>query len=625
MSTRRADGMERKLFKRLAPMKEAEEILYRKVKPRPVGVEEVDITQALGRVLGEDITAGIDLPPFSRALVDGYAVRSVDTSFASETKPVQLRVVGTLFAGETSSFIIKRGECVGVDTGAVVPKGSDAIVRVEDTTTQKGTVFIKNSVGRGEGMASRASDVYSGQLVMARGEEITTTGVGILAGLGYRKVKVLSRPCVAILSIGNELIAPGEYLGPSQIYDVNQYTIGALVEEAGCQPVYMDFTRDRLEDVRKAIIEGLGRADALIMSGGTSAGISDVAYRAFEGLEGPGLFLHGIATKPGKPVVMAAIGKKPVFGLPGFPVSALIVYHSLIDPLLRAMSGKKLQTLRRVRAKLARRHLSVRGRREQLPVFLRRLKGQILAMPISKDSGAIGSLSLADGTVEIPENVELIEEGEPVTVKAFPRARVADVIITGDPSPITDLMLAEVRKKGAMVKGELRGLEHGLTWMRDGAADMLTTCTAEAVHERLRSVAGRLDELRGFTMEMVWASSADVAFRPGLTVGLQPLGSGLRRKAEEFLRKEVRAFSVAEAFSYATLMKFVKDGRADMVLVPLCFALEHDVKYVRAFSAHVGYFSRKVFLHTRVGKRLLRIMRGRELTEQLGSTPGVSL
>ncbi|MCP8312685.1 MAG: molybdopterin-binding protein [Candidatus Methylarchaceae archaeon HK02M1] len=616
--------MGRAVFKKLVTVEEALEALYEHVKPNPLEVEEVEIKEAYGRILGEDVIARIDLPPFSRAILDGYAVRAIDTSFASETNPTRLRMIGRIPAGELPLLEAKEGDCIEIDTGAFLPKGTDAVVRVEDTSIDGDVVKIYDSVGRGSGIAPMGSDVYHGQFVMSKSEEITAEKVGVLAGLGYHKVDVLMRPHVAIFSTGNELIEPREELGATKIYDVNQYSIGALVQKSGCIPIYLGIKKDEVEEIREAVVEGLRCAHVVIMSGGTSAGVSDLAYKVFDGLGGPGLIVHGIAAKPGKPTIIAAIGDKPIFGLPGFPVSALVIYGLIVDPFLRAMSGKKGEVRRKLKAKLATRHISDRGRREYLPVFLKHRRKALNAVPVLGGSGAIASLSSADGVVEIPENVDLIEKDEIVRVELFSEVRSADIIAVGDSSPISQIILEELRRSGRKVRAEFRGLEHGLTWVRDEIADLLVACIPEdELFDPLR-FPSKLTNLRNFKMKMVWASYDKEIFYPGSTFALPRIGSGLRRYAEECIRRKVENFDVIETWSYNASMDLVLNRRAISALLPLYTVTKYDVKFVDAFCANIRYLIRDELLSTRIGKTLLRRIKSKELDLTLSSLQGIS-
>jgi len=614
------------VFKKLVTVKEALRALHEHLKPHHVGIEEVKITEAYGRILSEDVVARINLPPFSRAIVDGYAVRAIDTSLASEVNPVRLKVIGRISAGEESLLEINERECIEIDTGAIIPKGADAVVRVEDTSIDGDYVAINNSVGKGSGLATMGSDVYHGQFVMSKGEELTAEKIGVLAGLGYNKVKVFQKPKVAIFSTGNELIEPSLELRASKIYDVNQYSIGALVQKSDCMPIYLGIKKDNLEDIRGAIIEGLRFADVIIMSGGTSAGVSDLAYKVFEGLGSPGLIVHGIAAKPGKPTIIAAINDKPIFGLPGFPVSALIVYDLIVDPFLRAMSGKKLEAKRRLRANLATRYISERGRREYLPVFLKHRKKGLMAIPILGGSGAIASLSSADGILEIPENVELIEKDERISIELFSDTKISDIIAVGDLSPVSQVILSELRETGAKVREEFRGLEHGLAWFRDEIADLLVACTPKSERASyISKIPLKINKIRSFTMDMVWAFYGDGTISSDSTFVLPRVGSGLRNYAEDKIKNMVKDFNLIETWSYDDAIGLISNRRNIIALLPLCIAVKYDFNFIDAFPAKVSYFIHEDFLFTKVGKKLLRIMKSKETNQTLSSVPGISI
>ncbi|NWG09841.1 MAG: molybdopterin biosynthesis protein [Nitrososphaerales archaeon] len=610
--------MSRSIFKRLVTVDEALNALKGHVKPLPLGIEEVKITETYGRILGEDIVAKIDLPPFSRAIVDGYAVRAIATSFASEVNPVKFKVVGRVYAGEGSSLEIKEKECIEIDTGAILPRGADAVVRVEDTSIDGDYAIIHSSLGKGSGVATMGSDVYNGQLVMEKGEGLTAEKIGALAGLGYGRIKVFLRPRVAIFSTGNELLEPGLELSPSKIYDVNQYSIGALVQSSGCIPIYLGVKIDNFEEIRGAIVEGLNCADAIVMSGGTSAGVSDLAYKVFEGLGSPGLIVHGIAAKPGKPTILAAIGDKPIFGLPGFPVSALTMYYLIVDPFLRSISGKKLETRKTLKSGLATRHISERGRREYLPVFLKRSEKGLVAVPILGGSGAIASLCSADGIVEIPENIELIEKDERVKVRLFPQVKVADLVMVGDPSPVSQLVLSELRRSGVRVRSEFRGLEHGLALIRSETADLLVACTPEDERAlNLYDFPSKIAKIGSFKMDMVWAFYGEGALSSGSTLVLPKIGSGLRAHAEDRIRKMAKDFKVIEVWSYDAAVDQILNRRDIVALLPLRMAKKYGLGFVEAFPTSVNYLAYERLLSTRVGKRLLRIMKSEDFRSAL--------
>ncbi|MEM3382867.1 MAG: molybdopterin-binding protein [Nitrososphaerales archaeon] len=614
--------MSRVIFKKLVTVEEAIKILHNYIKPRSPGIEEVKITEAYGRILGENIIARIDLPPFSRAIVDGYAVKAIDTSFASEVNPVKLKVVGKVTAGEDSLLEINEKECIEIDTGAIIPKGADAVVRVEDVLIEEGYAIVKNSVGKGSGLATLGSDVYHGQFIMSEGDELTAEKIGVLAGLGYDKVKVFLKPKIAIFSIGNELTEPGLELKASKIYDVNQYSIGALVKKSGCEPIYLGIKKDNLEEIREGLIKGLEIADAIIISGGTSTGSSDLAYKVFDELGSPGLIVHGIAAKPGKPTIIAVVNDVPIFGLPGFPVSALIIYDLIVDPFLRQMAKKKPEVKKKIKAILSIRYLSERGRREYLPVFLKRSERGWMAIPIFGGSGAIASLSSADGILEIPENVELIEKGERVKIRLFSE-KISDIIAVGDLSPISQVILDRLRKIGVKVREEFRGLEHGLTCMRDEIADLLVTCIPKGKEVRYETkIFHKIKKIRSFTMDMVWAFYGD-EISSGSTFILPKIGSGLRNYAEDKIKSMVKDFDLIEVWTYDAVMDLIQKRRSLIALLPLCIATKHDFNFIDAFQAKVNYFIRKDFLVTKIGKRLTKIMESEETIQILSSMLGI--
>lgn len=617
--------LSRVVFKKLVTVEEALKTLRDHIKPHRLGIEEVKITEAHGRILSENIIARIDLPPFSRAIVDGYAVKAMDTSFASEVNPVKLKLIGRVSAGEDSSLEINEKECIEIDTGAVIPRGADAVVRVEDTLMDGDYIIIKNSVGKGSGLAILGSDVYHGQFVMSEGDELTAEKIGVLAGLGYDKVKVFSKPKIAIFSTGNELIEPGLELKASKIYDVNQYSIGALVQKSGCEPIYLGIKKDNLEEIREAIINGLKIADAIIMSGGTSAGIGDLAYKVFDGLGSPGLIVHGIAAKPGKPTIIAVINDKPIFGLPGFPVSALIIFDLIVDPFLREMSGKKLEVKKKLRAILATRYLSERGRREYLPVLLKRSEKGLMAIPLLGGSGAIASLSSADGILEIPESVELIEKGERINIKLFSGMKISDIIAVGDLSPISQVILSELRKTGIKVREEFRGLEHGLACVRDGTADLLVTCMPNGKDFPYKSkISLKIKKIRSYIMDMVWAFYGD-EISSFSTFILPKIGSGLRNYAEDKIKSMVKDFDLIDVWSYDAAMDLISKRRGVIALLPLCIAAKHDFNFIDAFPVKVNFFLREDFLVTKIGKKLTKIMESKEVFQVLSSMVGVSI
>ncbi|MEM3518958.1 MAG: molybdopterin-binding protein [Candidatus Hadarchaeales archaeon] len=405
-------------FLEVVDLENAMKSLQKWWKPREK-TEEVNIMQAFGRVLGEDLFAPVDIPPFDRAAYDGYAVRSEDTFGATETTPKVLKVVGRIAAGTPPKKKLRRGECLEIATGAPLPQGADAVVLVENTIPDGNRVKILRAVAPAENVTKKGSDVKKGELLVPQRRVLTAREIGAISAAGIKKVKVFSRPKVAIISTGSELLEAGKRLERAKIYDANGPLLSTAVRSCGGYPVYLGIAKDDPQDILSKLRRALKSADVVIISGGTSAGKGDLVPAVIRKLRGSRMLVHGLAVKPGKPTFLAVAGGKPIFGLPGYPVSALMIFDQLVAPHIRKMSGLEEKRKLIVNARLAKKVISSRGRRSLIPVKVRVEKGQLLAEPLWKDSGAIVSLSAADGYIDIPLGREMLEEGEEVEVHLF--------------------------------------------------------------------------------------------------------------------------------------------------------------------------------------------------------------
>jgi len=386
--------------------------------PKPKAVD-VSLGEAGGLVLAEDAVSKLDVPHFDRASVDGYAVRASATFGAGEDSPVRLECVGRLPAGAWPRVELRAGKCLEIATGAPLPRGADAVVMVEHVVTRKNIINVHRAVAPGENVARRGSEVKRGTTILRAGQRLSPPSIGTLAAIGFKKVKVYKRPRVAVISSGAELRAPGSRLGRGQVYDVNGPAICRAVEECGGEAEYLGIARDKPSQIAGLVEKGLSSSDVVVISGGSSAGAGDIVPSVVDSLSRPGVIVHGLALKPGKPTFIAVIRGKPVFGLPGYPVSALIIFDQLVAPQLRRMAGLPQLERKTVRVKLSMKILSARGRREFVPVELVRGGEGLSARPILKGSGAITVLSEADGYVEVPLEEEIIEEGKIVEVVLF--------------------------------------------------------------------------------------------------------------------------------------------------------------------------------------------------------------
>ncbi|HEY8550829.1 MAG TPA: gephyrin-like molybdotransferase Glp [Vicinamibacterales bacterium] len=391
--------------------------------------ETVPLENAHGRVLAAAIVAPIDNPPFDRSAMDGYAVRSLDTSTASRTSPAVLRCVGRAYTAEPFSGSLAPGECVEIATGAPVPESADAIVMVEDTARPGSgdwpapawldsaeSVLVLSPALPGQHVVRRGADVRAGETVVEAGTPLDASRVGAIAAVGFDRVTVFARPRVAIFPTGNEVVPPGRPLPIASVYDINSYTVAALVERHGGEPRRFPSVRDTIADVREAL-DRAADADVIVLAGGSSVGERDVIVDAVA--ERGEVIFHGIAVKPGKPTLFARIpraaGVQLVFGMPGNPTSCLSNVHVLLVPALRALAHLPPHEPVRLRRTLASAVSSPRNRHQFLPVRLEVTQ----AVPTFKGSGEITSLSSADGYVEIPIGVDRLEAGEEVEVTIY--------------------------------------------------------------------------------------------------------------------------------------------------------------------------------------------------------------
>ena len=317
-------------------------------------------------------------------------------------------------------MVVGPGEAVEVATGSAIPDGADAVVPVEWTRRGAGgSILVLRGVASGENVMEVGRDIRRGDVVLRRGTRLTPTALGVLSALGMPKIKVYAKPRVAILSTGRELVEPGGPLADGRIYDVNWITLYASVEECGGEPIFLGVAGDDPKEISGMLRKGLGVADLVLVSGGTSVGATDLMRNVVDGLGEPGVIVDGVRMKPGKPTIIGVVGSKPIFCLPGNPTSALVSFHNFAAPVIRAMAALPETRRLRIKARMATRLIPASGRLNTIPVRLETRGGGVYACPILRGSGAITSLALADGYVEIPEDVKLVEEGEEVQVHLF--------------------------------------------------------------------------------------------------------------------------------------------------------------------------------------------------------------
>jgi molybdopterin molybdotransferase len=376
-------------------------------------IERIPIDKADGRVLAAPVISSIDVPPFDRAAMDGYAVIAQDTFGAGRHDPKVLRSVDTIYTGSIPSKRIAHGECEEIATGAPLPEGADAVVMVEETEKTDGAgVRVFTPVYPGQHVGRRGADIAAGQSVMTAGTVVNAARLGVLSAIGARESDVYEKPRVAILSTGNEIVEPGRPLAPGQIYDINRFTLSTIVHGHGGVVTVAGTVADTLPDLRRAMASAAS-VDLIIFSGGSSVGERDLIVDALQ--EAGDVIFHGIAVKPGKPTILGKVGGKPVLGMPGNPTSCLSNAHVLLVPMLRRMARLPEYFPRTIKVPLARRVVSTTGRHQIYTVRV----ADGTAIPAFKGSSDITSMALADGYIEIPAQTDIVEAGEIVEVKLF--------------------------------------------------------------------------------------------------------------------------------------------------------------------------------------------------------------
>lgn len=564
---------------------EAEARFRRHLDLTPKGAETVPLARALGRVLAADVVADVDVPGFDRSSVDGFAVRAADTQGAAEDSPVVLRLnEEVLSAGRVPSITVAPGTATVLATGGMLPRGADAVVMVEHTESHEdgGTlvVEIRKPVVPGGFVAAAGSDIGRGETVLRQGQVLTSREIGVLAAIGRSEVPVVRRPRVAILSTGDEIVAPGQPIRPGAVYDSNGAILAAAVEELGCEPVRLGIAQDDEATLTRLFDQGLD-CDALLLSGGTSKGAGDLSYRIVARLSDPGVVAHGVALKPGKPLCLAVTKGKPVVILPGFPTSAMFTFHEFVAPVLRALAGLPPAAREAVSATVPMRLGSERGRTEYVMVSLVRGAEGLAAYPLSKGSGAVTAFSAADGFIAIDPQAEAVEAGTPVSVQRIGRDTApADLIVIGSHCVGLDAILGRLIGEGLAVKALNVGSMGGLAAARRGECDVAAihlmdpktgqynrpflTPALDLVpgYRRLQGIVFRKGDARfeGKTGEEAGLAAARA---PDCILVNRNAGSGTRILTDRLLGAERPTGYWSQAKSHNAVAVAVAQGRAD--------------------------------------------------------------
>ena len=447
----------------------------------PLAAETVPLAAALTRVLAHDVVAAVDAPPFDRSNVDGFALRAIDTIGASDTAPKIFRLNAEVIAcGDAPALEVNPGTATTIATGGVIPRGADAVVMIEHTELlEQGapriaiSIELRRAAAPGQFISYAGSDIARGETLLRRGARIGSREIGMLAACGLASIDVVRRPKVAVLSTGDELVAPGSPLKPASVYDSNGAIIAAAVTEAGGEPLAMGAFPDDEAALEKAVLQALAASDFVVVSGGTSKGAGDLSHRVVSRLGPPGILVHGVALKPGKPLCLGVIGTTPIVVLPGFPTSAIFTFHAFVAPVIRARAGLPPEAAQTLPARVPVRIASELGRKEFVLVSLIESDEGAIAFPTGKGSGSVTSFSQADGFLAIDALASTLDANSVVDVTLIGSAvRAPDLVIMGSHDVALDVVVGALATRGFTARTLAVGSLGGVAAASRGECDV---------------------------------------------------------------------------------------------------------------------------------------------------------
>lgn len=565
----------------------------------PLGEELVPLDEALGRVLSRDVVSQIDVPFFDRSNVDGFAVCAADTFGAQEESPQTLRLLAEVIAaGVEPQTRVEQGTALSIATGGMLPRGADAVVMVEYADAEGGQLLVRKAVTPGTAISFAGSDVAAGETVLRGGVLLTSRETGVLAAIGAAQFPLWRQPRIGIISTGDEIIPPGSPMGPAKVYDSNAQILSDAVRELGGLPRCFGIVQDDFQSLQNMLHKALEESDVVLLSGGTSKGEGDLCYRVVAELNDPGIVVHGVALKPGKPICLAASGGKPVVILPGFPTSAIFTFHEFVAPVVRLLGGRSTAAEAKISARLAVKFQSEVGRTEYLLVGLIDGPDGPTAYPMGKGSGSVTTFSQADGFVTIGRLTELLPAGAQLEVQRIGREQqLTDLVIIGSHCVGLDTLLSRLQAVGVTSKLLTVGSSAGLAAAERGECDLagihlldpasgeynrpLLSDALELIrgYGRRQGIVFRCGDRRfeGRSVEQIVAVACDDA--DCLLVGRNQ-GSGTRVLLDRLLGDARPAGYSLQPRSHNGVAAAVAQGRADWGLAIESVALANDLAFV---------------------------------------------
>jgi len=504
-------------FLEVVSAEEARARFERHLTLKPLDAETVSLADALGRVLAHDVVAQVDAPPFDRSNVDGFALRAADTVGAGDANPKVFSLNAEVIAcGHAPALTVAGGTASTIATGGVIPRGADAVVMIEHTELIEDggepRIELRRAAAPGQFISYAGSDIARGETLLRRGARIGSREIGMLAACGLATVDVVRRPKVAVLSTGDELVEPGEDLRPGGVYDSNGAIVAAAVTECGGEPVPCGAFPDDPDELELAVREALAGSDMVVLSGGTSKGAGDLSHAIVSRLGKPGILVHGVALKPGKPLCLGVIGHKPIVVLPGFPTSAIFTFHAFVAPVIRAFAGLPPEAAQTVTARVPLRIASELGRKEFVLVSLVDSGQGPVAFPTGKGSGAVTSFSQADGFLEIEALASALDADSQVQVTLIGSAAHApDLVIMGSHDVALDVVVGAIAERGFATRTLAVGSLGGVAAANRGECDLAPVHLIDpASGDYNKHLAAP-----GLTLVPGWRRMQGILFRPG--------------------------------------------------------------------------------------------------------------